>query len=88
MKKELNLLGLVVEDKVTKLIGTVTSISFDLYGCIQALVVYGNKEIHSQSYWFDVNRLTIIDDHPVMERPLFGKKKKGPENKPLEGKYV
>lgn len=36
IKKHLNLLGHEVKDKVSDFKGVVTSISFDLYGCVQA----------------------------------------------------
>ena len=35
---ELKLLGLKVKDKVTGFTGIITSVSFDLYGCIQVII--------------------------------------------------
>lgn len=37
-KKHIDLLGFRVEDRVTGLVGVITSVTFDLYGCIQGLV--------------------------------------------------
>lgn len=73
IKEHLNLLGLRVEDRVTGFTGVVSSICFDLYGCIQAVVNPGlNKDgkLGEQTY-FDVNRLKVLSDEPVMARPNF-----------------
>jgi len=68
--KYLNLLGLKVRDKVTNFEGIVTSVSYDLYGCIQTVVTPQikdeQKESESKSRWFDAQRLKIIDNNPVM----------------------
>ena len=71
--KELSLLGLEVQDKVTKFIGIVTSISYDLYGCIQAIVSPPvDKDGKDQDgRWYDVSRLKILNEVPVMEIPKF-----------------
>lgn len=68
-----NLLGLKVKDAVTGFKGIVTSVTFDLFGCVQALVHPGlNKEsLPKDQCWFDVNRLTVINDKPVMAPPTF-----------------
>lgn len=88
--KHMNLLGLRVEDRVTGIKGVVTSMSFDLYGCVQAIVNPGmssdNKPMDSM--WFDVSRLKVLDETPVMNRPdFFGDNKQaaglqGPAEKP------
>lgn len=90
VKKNLALLGLPVKDKVTKYTGIIISISFELYGCIQALVDPGldEKGDFKQARWFDVNRLDVIDAVPVMEPPEwefdngFSEGKHGPAEKP------
>ena len=71
--KHLNLLGLGVRDKVTGFQGICTSVCFDLYDCIQALVNPGlNKEgAVQESIWFDVKRLYSITSNPVMYPPNF-----------------
>jgi len=72
MKKHLSLLGFTVRDRVTGITGVVTAISFELYGCIQALVNPGAREEKPQdSFWFDAKRLVVIGDNPVMEVPDF-----------------
>lgn len=69
----LQLLGMKVEDRVTGLTGIVSSIGFDLYGCIQAIVNPGvdkDGKLRDQC-WFDVNRLKVVSDAPVMPQPDF-----------------
>lgn len=93
IREHLAFLGLRVEDKVTGLTGVVTSVGFDLYGCIQAVVNPGlDKDGKSrESMWFDINRLKILSNEPVMERPNFdfglqAEGKKGPAEKPVPWK--
>lgn len=93
IEKHLGLLGMKVEDKVTKMKGVVTSICFDLYGCIQATINPGmDKEGKlKECFWFDVQRLNILEKNPVMERPNFdygkiAEGKKGPAEKPAFNK--
>ncbi|HMJ06901.1 MAG TPA: hypothetical protein VK474_11645 [Chthoniobacterales bacterium] len=73
IKTHLNLLGLKVEDRVTGFTGVVTSIGFDLYGCVQAIVLPGADKDGKpcDSHWFDVNRLRVTSNTPVMDRPNF-----------------
>lgn len=73
LKKHLDLLGLRVEDCVIGFKGVVATVGFDLYGCIQATVNPGaDKEGRlRESQWFDVNRLKVLSEKPVMERPEF-----------------
>lgn len=84
VKKHINLLGMKVEDKVTNFKGVVSSISFDLYGCVQALVNPGadkDGKLRDQC-WFDISRLTITSDGPVMNRPDF---ERGPQAEGKQG---
>lgn len=71
--KHLSLLGLKAEDKVTGFKGIIASVSFDLYGCVQAIVNPGMDSSGKlgEPYWFDVNRLKILDETPVMDLPNF-----------------
>jgi hypothetical protein len=74
VEKHINrLLGFKVKDRVTGFSGVVTSIGFDLYGCIQAIVHPGldkdNKVL--DSHYFDINRLEITSTEPVMKIPNF-----------------
>lgn len=87
--KHLNMLGLKVEDRVTGFKGVVTSVGFDLYGCVQAVVNPGtDRDGKTQdSSWFDIARLKVHDSVPVMDRPNFdfgpvAEGKKGPAEKP------
>jgi hypothetical protein len=78
-----SLLGRKAVDKVTGTKGTITSISFDLYGCVQGLL----SENINQSYWLDITRLKVMSSKPVMELPNFTKGyvaegRKGPAEKP------
>lgn len=85
----LALLGFKVKDRVTGFVGVVTSISYDLYGCIQAVVTPeikpDNKD--NDSRWFDLKRLSAVDTTPVMEQPVFAGATamtvQGPQEKPL-----
>jgi len=83
MHNSLYLLGLRCRDKVTGMEGIVTSITFDLYGCIQAILHPGldSDGKVSETFWFDQNRLEIVNDNPVMDRPDFGFDK-GPAERP------
>jgi len=83
IQEGLRLLGYEVQDKVTKQTGVVCGISFDLYGCVQAVVNPGmdkDGKLREQG-WFDINRLTVLGKNPVMEVPTF-EFEKGPAEKP------
>lgn len=69
----IKLLGLKVSDQVTGFSGVVTSIGFDLYGCIQAIVSPEMKDPGKleDSRWFDVKRLKVLHNVPVMALPHF-----------------
>lgn len=71
--KDFNLLGLKVKDRVTGCTGVVTSISYDLYGCVQAIVTpFADKDgQHKDSRWYDTKRLIVLDQTPVMAVPSF-----------------
>lgn len=82
----LDLLGICVKDRVTGFTGVVTSITFDLYGCIQGLVHPGlDKEGKPlDQCWFDMNRLQIAGKR-VMPAPGYATAApadKGPSEKP------
>lgn len=79
-RKHLNLLGLKAQDKVTGFKGVITSLCFDLYGCIQATLTPISKENKRlDSHWYDISRLKLISKKPVMDRPNFdyGKQAEG-----------
>jgi len=77
VQEHLKLMGLRVQDRVTGFAGVVTSIGFDLYGCVQAVVtppIDSNEKMESEkmeSRWFDTKRLIVTDRNPVMELPDF-----------------
>jgi len=84
IQQHLNLLGLRVEDVVTRYAGVVTSVTFDLYGCVQGLVsppADTDGEVKG-GHWFDVSRLEVKHRIPVMPPPNFAS---GPVAKGLKG---
>lgn len=87
VEETLALLGLPVQDKVTGFDGVITSVSFDLYGCIQVVIMpkYKGKDT-PDGRWFDVERLDIQSPTPVMSPPDFlgDPKEKGGEQLPLK----
>lgn len=88
IEKHISVLGKKVEDVVTGLTGIATSVSFDLYGCVQIGINPGlDKDGNPKAYnWYDVSRLKIIDSKRVMDIPNFvvgmiAEGKKGPSEK-------
>lgn len=73
MKKYMDLLGLEARDVVTGYTGVITTVSFDLYGCVQVVVTPKYKEGKDDivGRWFDSKRLTVLSKKPVMEVPSF-----------------
>lgn len=71
----INYLGKKARDSVTGFEGVVTSVSFDLYGCIQAVLSppLGKDGKMEDGRWFDIHRLEITDDKRVMPVPAFAK---------------
>ncbi len=85
VKKHLELLGKRVEDKITGAKGVVASVSFDLYGCVQAIVNPGiGKDGKAlDQFWFDVARLKVLSEKRVMEPQAYGfEGATGPAEKP------
>jgi len=91
MNEHFKLLGFKVRDAVTGFHGVVTTISFDLYGCVQAIVSPGKcdeKGDFGESRWFDTKRLIALSKKSVMEVPTFdvvpgGQELPGYPSKPL-----
>jgi len=73
IKQHMDLLGMKAVDKVTGFKGVVTSVSFDLFGCIQAIVTPEVGEAGKQEdlQWFDVTRLRVTGEKPVMDLPNY-----------------
>ena len=92
IKEHLDLLGHKVKDKVSDFEGVVISISFDLYGCIQADVrpTTLNKDNNIiMGSWLDVSRLEVLTKEPLMDVPNYkygdvAEGKKGPANLPAK----
>jgi hypothetical protein len=88
----MDILGKKVRDKVSGAEGVATSISFDLYGCIQVVVHPGVDKDGKQKecHWYDFARLTVLSEVPVMDQPEFEDSRatataqgfKGPAEKP------
>ena len=86
-----SIMGRTATEKVTKTTGVITSVSFDLYGCVQAVLSQpvGEDGKTPPSNWWDVTRLGIHDGDAVMPCPDFilgpldEMPDKGPENKPM-----
>ena len=82
-----DLLGHRVTDKVTSFEGTVTSVSFDLYGCVQCIVqpdAEKGKTDMKDSRWFDAKRLTVRGKARAMPVPHFGDIEQGKEIGPTQ----
>ena len=70
-----NLLGCKVKDKVTTIEGIATSISFFLVGCVQVTVTPLKEKGEKQepSKFFDLPRIEVLNNVPVMNAPQFPK---------------
>ena len=68
-----NNLGHKAKDKATGMEGVIISVSFDLNGCIQAVLQPGvDKDGKlADGRWFDLKRLEITSAKPVMEIPNY-----------------
>lgn len=75
MEKHIELLGKKAKDVVTDFEGVVSSISFDLYGCIQAVITppVDEKGEKHPGHWFDVTRVKVLDEIPIMPLPDFSR---------------
>lgn len=89
IQQHIDKLGRKAKDKVTGFKGVVSSVSFDLYGCIQAVVTPpATKDGKCEDgRWFDIQRLEIEDSKRVMEVPDYdngyiAEGRKGPCEKP------
>lgn len=85
--KYFELLGYKCRDIVTGFEGVAESISFDLYGCIQVVLVPSiPKDSKTKEYpsgrWFDAKRLKKVNQKLVMPVPDFSEPEVGPADKP------
>lgn len=84
IKNHMAKLGFKARDRVTGFQGVVTTVSFDLYGCVQVILNPGlDKDGKPQDLgWYDIKRLEILSEAPVMEVPDFAKPEIGASEKP------
>ena len=85
IEAHLKLLGTVMKDRVTGIKGMVESVSFDCYGCVQAVLrPVANKEgKFPDAHWFDVKRLEPAGKRLMGAPPFVAPGKEiGPANKP------
>jgi hypothetical protein len=61
LKQHIEKLGRWAEDRVTGVSGTITSVCFDLYGCIQVILTPLTPKDGKtpESHWLDIKRLKI-----------------------------
>ena len=85
MKNHIAWLGFKAKDRVTGYVGVVSSISFDLYGCVCAVLTPATDKDGKtgDGHWFDVKRLQKLGSKPVMEAPDFGLPEIGAAEKPI-----
>lgn len=72
--KDMDYLGWRVRDPITLVEGPVVSVSYDLNGCIMALVDrgYAADGKKQDSLWTDTKRLVKIGNGPLLSQPVFG----------------
>ncbi|HCF1829040.1 hypothetical protein KUU78_06790 [Pseudomonas aeruginosa] len=71
VQKHLSILGYRARDRVTGFEGVVTSVCFDLYGCIQVVLNPGIRDDGKigEQLWFDINRLIVAENKPRVMAP-------------------
>ncbi|MBX6133572.1 hypothetical protein [Pseudomonas aeruginosa] len=71
VQKHLSILGYRAKDRVTGFEGVVTSVCFDLYGCIQVVLNPGIRDDGKigEQLWFDINRLIVAENKPRVMAP-------------------
>ena len=82
LEKHLDLLGRKVEDRITGAKGIITSISYDLFGCIEAVV-----QDKDNNNWYDINRLKVGKRKIEMQNfsnVYIANGDKGPAEKPIK----
>ena len=69
----IDMLGKTGRDRVTGLTGVVTSVSFDLFGCICAVLSPPTDKDGKRvdGAWLDVHRIEITNHEHVMQVPQF-----------------
>lgn len=87
MNNYMKLMGLKCKDMVTGFEGIVSSISFDLYGCVMVVLtpIVGKDGKKEDGHWFDAKRIKVLGNKPVMAVPDFRVApgvERGPAEKP------
>jgi len=94
VNQSVDYLGKKVKDKISGKKGIVTSVCFDLYGCIQVIIFEQklDKDGNPRTFgWVDINRIDILKEKRIMDFPDFDQKYKsiksinGPADKPILG---
>lgn len=67
----LDMLGMKGKDRVSAQKGVITSVSFDLYGCVQVVLDALDDKGERRATWYDHKRIEITDEKPVMPQPVF-----------------
>jgi len=91
-KTHIEMLGFEVRDMVTGQTGIVTSVSFDLFGCMQCIITPKSVDgKNGDAGWYDSNRLEIVSERRVMPLPMWDysdngivKQPHGPAYKPIK----
>jgi len=91
--KAIELLGYKAKDKITGASGVITSVAFDLFGCIQVVIKPDKLDKDGKPQdgsWYDINRLKITNKKRVVDLldfeikyPTFSSVQ-GPEVKPIK----
>lgn len=86
VKDALDLLGYRARDRVSGIEGIITSVCFDLYGCVQATLHTGiDKDGKpSDQFWYDISRLSVSTVVRIMEPPQWWEEVASPEKGPAE----
>jgi hypothetical protein len=87
INQSISLLGLKARDRVTGFSGVISSVTFDLYGCVQAIVTppVNAEGKTGEVHWFDIKRLETgerVMDVPNFAGTRFGEEA-GPGDRPL-----
>ena len=87
VEEYLNLLGKKGKDNITGQTGVVTSVCFDLYGCVMVDLKPDTLDKEGKirdGMWFDHKRIEITSKKPVMDVPDFSNPDKPSFKKPGE----
>lgn len=68
MKEHLKILGLKGKDRVSGMVGVVSSVCFDLSGCVQGYIrpMVDKDMKHREGGWFDTKQIEILSTKPVI----------------------